>query len=161
MMQSIGFGFDRSRQRGSALVEALVVIPCFIVLFGGMLFIHHVIRAQQRANRDAKNEAWSLAMAGCSGGGNGAPQPEFASTMAGAPGSAASLQNSSGNSVATATGSVSVSALGMNGPAPADGTPGGFAFSQTVTAKNTVFCNNRTESGSVVGVAQWLGWIGP
>lgn len=133
-------------QRGTVLVEAAVVVPVFIVLLGGMVFLHHVVREQQRVMLDTKNRVWQLAMAGCTGDGNGVPQPNFDSTMPGAPGSDVSLNVSSswGRSVASATSSVQVT------------DEGAFAFSQAVGSHMVVFCNNQTEPGSVTLVFAWL-----
>lgn len=136
----------RTGQRGAVLVEAAVVIPVFILLLGGMLFLHHVVREQQRVMMDAKNRVWQFAMASCTGDGNGVPLPSFTSTMPGAPGSDVSLNvnNSWGRGLASATSSVQVTDQGV------------FAFSQAVGSHMVVFCNNQTEPGSVRGVFAWL-----
>jgi hypothetical protein len=133
------------------LVEAAVVIPGFVILFAGMLFLHHVIREQQRVGEKAKADAWTSAMASCTGGGDGVPQLPFSSTMPGAPGSDISLQDSTGSTNASATNDVTVSLSG-SGPTAA----GGFAFSQTVSAHVTVLCNNQTQPGDIGGVFKWL-----
>jgi hypothetical protein len=119
------------------LVEAVVVIPTFILLLGGMLFLHHVLREQQRVMQRARNAAWGYAMVSCSGSGNGVPQPGFSSTMPGAPGSDVSLQDNLGTASASDNGSVAVSGTGL------------FSFSQAV-------CNNQTDKGDIAGVFGWL-----
>ncbi len=147
------FRSSRKRQRGAVLVEAAVVIPTFIVLLGAMLFLHHVVREQQRVAKDARNRAWGYAMGSCRGSGNGVPQPDFTSTMPGAPGSA-KLQDDLGTASASESGTVSVSSDGSGGGLVA-GT-GLFAFSQTVSAHTVVFCNDQVEPGDIGGVFHWL-----
>jgi hypothetical protein len=134
---------SRRRQRGAALVEAAVVIPTFILLLGGMLFLHHVLREQQRVMKFARNQAWAAAMQSCKGDGNGVPPPDFTSTMPGAPGSG-KLSNDLGKASYSSSGSVAVSG------------DGSFGFSQSVSAHTTVFCNDQTEAGDIGGVFQWL-----
>jgi|CZKU01.1.fsa_nt_gi Flp pilus assembly protein TadG len=143
----------RRRQRGSVLVEAAVVIPAFVILFGGMLFLHHVIREQQRVDLKAKADAWTSAMASCTGDGNALPALPFSSTMPGAPGADISLQNSLGSASASASNVVNVSLLG-SGPAGDEGS--GFAFTQAVSAHVVVYCDNQTAPGNIGGVFSWL-----
>jgi hypothetical protein len=133
----------RRRQRGAALVEAAVVIPSFVLLLGGMLFLHHVLREQQRVMKQARSDAWTFAMKSCSGSGVGIPQPNFTSTMPGAPGSD-NLSDHLGKSTASSNGSVSVTS------------DSGFSFSQSVNAHTTVFCDNQTEPGDIPDVFKWL-----
>jgi hypothetical protein len=146
---------SRRHERGAVLVEAAVVIPSFVILFGGMLFLHHVIREQQRVMAEAKNEAWSYAMASCQGDGDGLPQVPFTSTMPGAPGADITLKDSLGQSNAAASNSVEVSVLG-GGPSPVAEGNGLFSFSQTVSAHAAVYCNNQTAAGDIGGVFDWL-----
>jgi Flp pilus assembly protein TadG len=134
----------RSRQRGAVLVEAVVVVPVFILLLGGMLFLHHVLREQQRVMQRARTAAWTYAMSSCSGGGNGVPQPGFSSTMAGAPGSDLTLQDNLGSANSADRSSVTVSDTGV------------FSFSQAVSSHSVVFCNNQTDKGDIAGVFGWL-----
>jgi TadE-like protein len=148
------FHDSRRRQRGAVLVEAAVVIPTFILLLGGMLFLHHVVREQQRVAKDARNRAWTYAMASCQGSGNGVPQPDFTSTMPGAPGSG-TLQDNLGKSSATASSTVSVSSDGSGVP-PLAASDGFFEFSQTVSSHTVVFCNDQSQPGDIGGVFHWL-----
>jgi hypothetical protein len=134
------------------MVEAAVVIPSFIILLGGMLFLHHVVREQQRVMHAARNEAWTSAMKSCHGDGNDVPQPDFTSTMPGAPGANISLQNNLGMASGSAEASVSVS----SGGSPTSEAGGLFSFNQSVQAKAVVFCNNQTASGDIGGVFGWL-----
>ncbi|MCL2447570.1 MAG: hypothetical protein FWD17_01345 [Polyangiaceae bacterium] len=137
---------SRRHERGAVLVEAAVVIPSFIILFGGMLFLHHVIREQLRVGASAKDEAWRQAIASCQGAsaGDGLPQIPFTSTMPGAPGAGISLSEDVGNSESSAVSSVAVNENGL------------FAFSQSVSAHAVVYCNDQTAPGDIDGVIKWL-----
>ena len=127
-----------------------MVIPVFVILFGGMLFMHHVIREQQRVGEKSKADAWTSAMASCGGGGADVPQLPFSSTMNGAPGSDITLQDNTGSTSSSASNTVTVSLDGSGGGG------GGYTFSQAVSAKATVFCNNQTQPGDLGGVFKWI-----
>ncbi|AKU94079.1 hypothetical protein AKJ09_00743 [Labilithrix luteola] len=138
----------RRRELGAALVEAVVVIPTFVVLLGGMLFLHSVVVHKQQTMRESRRMAWTSAMAGCGGGSMGGPT--LNNNMSGAPGSDASLSDQMGRAESEVSGFAAVSVLG--GPAAG----GGVGFYQRVDAKTTVLCNNVTRAGDVGGVFDFL-----
>lgn len=49
------------------MVEAVVAIPFFIIIFAGMVFMLHVYTGKARTMRQAKHAAWSYSMNYCSG----------------------------------------------------------------------------------------------
>ena len=57
----------RKGQRGAALVEAVVVIPFFIIIFASMIFIGQLYGEKQRTMREAKQNVWVYAMGNCEG----------------------------------------------------------------------------------------------
>ena len=57
----------RRRARGAAMVEALVTIPFFIIIFASMLYVGRLYGEKQRTLRQAKEYAWTFAMSNCSG----------------------------------------------------------------------------------------------
>jgi hypothetical protein len=61
----------RARARGAALVEALVVIPFFILTLAALIFAGAVYSTKLRAMREAKSRAWAYAMANCGEAGDG------------------------------------------------------------------------------------------
>jgi hypothetical protein len=61
----------RGAARGAALVEALVVIPFFILTLAALIFAGSVYSNKLRAMREAKSRAWAYAMANCGEAGNG------------------------------------------------------------------------------------------
>ena len=142
----------RRRARGAALVEMVVVVPLFILLFASMLFVHHVVAKQQRVQLVARNAAWQKAMSSCSGGAE-VIAPDFTSRMDGAPGSEVSLTASSGQAIGSSEDNVSVSVLG-SGRAEA-----GLSFNQAVQSRAIVMCNARTQPGDIPGAFRWL-WNG-
>src|SRR6185295_9977006 len=122
----------RRRARGAALVETVVVVPLFIVLFASMLFFHHVLAKSLQTQVVARNAAWQKAMSGCDGG-NEVTTPDFSSRMESAPGSNVSLTATTGQATGSSDASVTVSVLG-SGPA-AVAKSGGLSFQQDVHAK--------------------------
>jgi hypothetical protein len=140
-----------SRQRGAALVESVVVVPAFIVLLAGSIFLHEVVSDTLHTMRTARNDSWTLAMQGCQSG-TGAPSEflKFNSQMPTAPGSDRSLTNTSGGALKSASTTARVSLAGSAGG------QGGAEFVQAVSSHAHVWCNDRTESGTVVGVFKWL-----
>ena len=145
----------RAGQRGAALVEMVVVVPAFIVLFAGMLFLHHVIAKTQRTQLAARNQAWTEAMGSCTGGGTQMTQPDFTSEMDGAPGSSVSLTATPGEANGTADDYASVAVLGA-GPSAVAESSGDVAFFQTVHSKAIVMCNTTTQPGNIPGVFKWF-----
>lgn len=125
-----------------------MVIPTFVLLMGGMLFLHSVVVHKQQTMRESRRMAWTSAMAGCGGG--SVQGPALNTDMSGAPGSDASLSDQMGKSEAEVSGFAAVSVLG----APTAG--GGLGFYQRVDAKTTVLCNNVTRPGDVGGVFGFL-----
>jgi hypothetical protein len=144
----------RARQCGAALVEMVVVVPAFVILFAGMLFLHHVIAKTQRTQLAARNQAWTEAMASCSGGGTPVTQPDFTSDMTGAPGSSVSLTATPGeaNGSADDTASVAILAAGPSAVAASND----VAFFQSVHSKAIVMCNTTTQAGNIPGVFKWF-----
>ena len=58
----------RGRSRGAALVEALVAIPFFIAIFIGLVFFNKLYLEKLRTVADARQRAWTLAIANCKDG---------------------------------------------------------------------------------------------
>ena len=112
-MVAIQQGRRRSGQRGAALVESVVVVPAFIVLLAGSIFLHEVVSDTLHTMRTTRNEAWTLAMQGCQSGA-GAPSEflKFNSQMPTAPGSDRSLTNTSGGAFRSASTTARVTSTG-------------------------------------------------
>jgi hypothetical protein len=113
------------------------------------------VREQQRVMNAARSEAWTFAMKSCHGGGNDVPQPNFTSTMPGAPGADISLQNNLGKATAAANSVVEVSSP-AGGSGEGASRKGLFSFTQPVHSRVVVFCNNQTAAGDIKGVFGWL-----
>jgi hypothetical protein len=141
-------------ERGAALVEMVVVVPVFIILFAGMLFLHHTVAKTQRTMLAARRDAWSLAMNGCAPNGDRAPQPELTSDMSGAPGDDASLTANLGWATGTADDMADVAVLAA-GPAPMAAS-GGLDFHADIHSKVLVTCNATTTPGDLGGVMKWF-----
>ena len=55
----------RRKQRGAALVEAIIVSVMLMTFMAGGLFLHRLYAAQHKALEQARLAAWSQAMQGC------------------------------------------------------------------------------------------------
>jgi hypothetical protein len=57
----------RSRSRGASMVEAVVAVPFFLVIFLSFGFVADVYASKQRTVSLSRQRAWELAMKGCKG----------------------------------------------------------------------------------------------
>ena len=144
----------RTKQRGAALVEMLVVVPVFIVLFAGMIFLHRTVAKTQRSMLAARREAWTSAMSGCASNGDGMPQPGLSSDMSGAPGSDASILSNVGYATGTASDFAHVQVLAAGAAPVAEAS--GLDFRSSVHSKVIVHCNAQTQPGDLPGVLKWF-----
>ena len=144
----------RRGQRGAALVEMVVVVPVFIVLFAGMVFLHHTAAKTQRSMLAARRQAWDTAMNGCMANGGVVPQPNLTSDMNGAPGSDSSILANLGSSTGTASDVADVSVF-ATGPATVAGA-GSIGFHSDIHSTVIVSCNAQTRPGDLPGVLQWF-----
>lgn len=56
---------QRKSQRGAAMVEAIVVIPVFIMFFAAMVYLDGLYSNKQLSMREAREKAWTLATNAC------------------------------------------------------------------------------------------------
>ena len=139
------------------MVEAVVAIPLFLIVFACMLYVGKLYSEQQRTLREAKQQAWTFALGNCQGG-SGAAQPDgdaasqLDSKGAGLPPSAQKyggkangdqLMQNWGTAVATVQGSVA---------------SGDFlGWTHQVSTTTRMQCNEKPQSGDVGGVLSY-GW---
>jgi len=57
----------RSRRRGAAMVEALVAIPFFIIIFASSMFVGKFYNEKLRTIAQSRQKAWVAAEASCDG----------------------------------------------------------------------------------------------
>lgn len=63
---------SRGDQRGTAMVEAVLAIPVFVLLLAGVVYVHGIYTGKIRAMADARAFAWTYATRSC----QAAPTPE-------------------------------------------------------------------------------------
>jgi Flp pilus assembly protein TadG len=147
----------KRRQRGAALVEAVVIIPFFIIIFASMIFVGQLYGEKQRTLREAKQNAWVYAMGNCQGStsdvsseSDGDPMnqlqnndpnvdPNQTQQFSGSDPGMAKLQQDMGTAVATSTGTVTAS-KGIGG------------FSNKLSTTTRVQCNEAPIDGNLFGV---------
>jgi hypothetical protein len=55
----------RRRERGAALVEAAFMLPMFVILWYGSLYVHSLGSTYIKVNTSARQDAWQTAMSNC------------------------------------------------------------------------------------------------
>ena len=76
----------RVNQRGAALVEAVVVIPFFLTILAGVIFVGKMYTTKLEVMRLSKQRAWTYAMGGCQGSTAGTDPGEPDATKTGSSG---------------------------------------------------------------------------
>jgi hypothetical protein len=132
----------------------VVAIPVFIVLFAGMLFLHAVVAKTQKTMLAARYQAWHSAMEPCEGGGDKVPQADLFTDMEGAPNSDVSLTKRMGFATGQAQDQVII--WGAEPRSARSTARDDIWFSQSVHSEAQVFCNVKSEPGSLPGVAKWM-----
>lgn len=64
-MSMMQFESSRRHQRGTVFVESVIVIAMLTLMFGGVLFFHHLYATKIGAQATARDRAWQLALEGC------------------------------------------------------------------------------------------------
>jgi hypothetical protein len=147
----------RRSSRGAAMVEAVVVIPFFIIIFASMIFVAKLYGEKQRTLRVSKEFAWTYAMSNCESGAANASLESGGSPMGQMENQDPNVQNDPmqqfngsdpgmdkfnqdwGTSSSTVKGSVTASKA-----------IGGFTNDLTTTTK--VQCNEKRQKGNLKGL---------
>lgn len=145
----------RRRRRGAAMVEALVAIPFFIVIFATTMFAGSFYQEKLRTMRESKRCAWDHAINGCSGG------CKAESTAVAGSGSTTSAGTGTGDGKSdNAPGSelmskdLNQSKFTVQGKATASNIIGGYV--RNIESTTTVMCDEVPENGNPIGVAKYL-----
>jgi len=144
----------RRRRRGAAMVEALVAIPFFIVIFATTMFVGSFYQEKLRTIRESKRCAWDHALTGCKGGCQA--ETGFASS-----GSEASAGGTTGDSKSDGAPQSNItskdffqSKFTVSGKATASNVIGGFV--RNIESTTTVTCDEVPENGDPIGIAKYL-----
>lgn len=144
----------RLRRRGAAMVEALVAIPFFIVIFASTMFVGGFYQEKLRTMAESKRCAWDHSINGCNGG---------CAAETGSAGSSSDVTppNGTGNGkTQTAPGSQIMSKdfyqskFTVKSSATASNVLGGY--SKPIESTTTVMCDEVPENGDLAGVAKYL-----
>jgi hypothetical protein len=135
----------RRSERGAALVEALVAIPFFIIVFALTMFVGKFYGDKMKTMRQSREVAWAGATVGCNGGG-GSPLEDAATAdlqeAAGAPGTEI-LSKGFGDSSATMAAQVNASNV-----------VGGFGV--PIKSTTIVACNEKRQDTNLLNVATYI-----
>ncbi len=150
----IGRALRRSRRRGAAMVEALVAIPFFIVIFASTMFVGSFYQEKLRTMAESKRCAWDHSINGCKGGCNAD------TSTAGSAAEAQPPQGTGNSKTQNAPGSQIMSKdfyqskFTVKSSATASNVVGGYV--KQIESTTTVMCDEVPEDGNLVGVAKYL-----
>jgi Flp pilus assembly protein TadG len=143
----------RRRRRGAAMVEALVAIPFFIVIFATTMFVGSFYQEKLRTLRESKKCAWDHALAGCKGGCQADTSTVGSSGEVGANGTGDNKANNApGGEIMSKD--VNQSKFTVQGKVTAANIIGGYV--RNVESTTTVLCDEVPEDGNPIGVASYL-----
>jgi hypothetical protein len=136
------------------MVEALVAIPFFIVIFACILFVGSFYQEKLRTMAESKRCAWDHALNGCNGG-------CAADTGTAGPGQELSSPGGTGNSKTQGAPGADImskdfyqSSFTVKSSATASNVIGGFV--KPIQSTTVVLCDEVPADGNPVGVAQYL-----
>ena len=75
----------RAGERGAAFVEAVIVLPFFILVFAGVMFVGKFYDSKLTVMREARQSAWTQSMSNCGTAGDPNTTRAAASTTGGGP----------------------------------------------------------------------------
>ncbi|HNS99459.1 MAG TPA: hypothetical protein PKL73_21045 [Polyangiaceae bacterium] len=143
--------------RGAAVVEAVVVIPFFIIIFASMIFVAKLYGEKQRTLRVSKEYAWTYAMANCESGGanatlesEGSPMSQLESNDPNVNSDPLSQFQGSDPGMEKFDKSWGTASSTIQGSATASKAIGGFTNHLSTTTK--VQCNEKPQKGNLRGV---------
>ena len=144
----------RLRQRGAAMVEALVAIPFFVVIFACTMFVGSFYQEKLRTMAESKRCAWDHSINGCNGG---------CAANTGSAGSGAQVQPPGGTGSSKTQGSPGSqimskdfyqSSFTVQSQTQASNAIGGFV--KPIQSTTTVMCDEVPEDGSPSGMFKYL-----
>jgi len=170
-------GRRRRCSRGAAMVEAVVVIPFFIIIFASIVFVGKLYTSKLRVMRLSKESAWNFAISNC--GNRGDPLTSSMAKSSSAPTAEpgaheespsfddysepdqpasdgqSEAQDLGGDKGQLASQDFESSVATMKANVSADAVIGGM--SKTVTSRTRVICNEAPFDGNLAGFVK-SGW---
>lgn len=144
----------RARQRGAAMVEALVAIPFFIVVFAATMFVGSFYQEKMRTIAESKRCAWDHAINGCSGGCAADTSMAGSGTQVQPPGGTGTSKTTNAPGSEIMSKDFYEASFTVKSSATASPVIGGFV--KPIQSSTTVMCDEVPEDGNLVGVAQYL-----
>lgn len=152
----------RASERGAAMVEGVVAIPFFLLMFAAVVFVGKLYETKLRVMRLAKESAWNYAMCNCGDKGDPASStcrsPEGAAAGSGGadtgkpdgfdPGEI-SKAGGSGPGGELASRKFGSSLASMEADIQADKFLG--SFKKTMSSRTKVMCNETPRDGNIKG----------
>lgn len=150
------------------MVEAVVAIPFFILIFASILYVGNLYGTKQKTLRLAKQQAWTHALANCDSNvasteSTGDPMADLGNTSEYDPSSGA-MNNPGGGDVGEYSGasgggevtrSMGTASATVTDTVVADPVIGGF--SNELSTTTVMQCNEKTHDGNILGVLR-MAW---
>jgi hypothetical protein len=144
----------RRRRRGAAMVEALVAIPFFIVIFATTMFVGSFYQEKLRTLRESKRCAWDHALNGCKGGCQASTDPGGSGSEAAPPGGTGDAKSDGSPQGDIMSKDFFQSKFTVNGKITASNVIGGYV--RNIESTTTVMCDEVPENGDPVGIATYM-----
>lgn len=144
----------RRRQRGAAMVEALVAIPFFIVIFAVTMFVGQFYQEKLRTIRESKRCAWDHALNGCKGGCQADTSTAGSGSEVQPPGGTGDSKANGAQDGTIASKDFYQSKFTVKSQATASNMIGGYV--KNIESTTTVMCDEVPENGDPIGIAKYL-----
>jgi hypothetical protein len=136
------------------MVEALVAIPFFIVIFATTMFVGSFYQEKLRTLRDSKRCAWDHSLNGCTGGCSADTSAVGNSGDLQTPGGTGNAKTDSAPGGQILSKSVSQSKFTVKSQVTASNIIGGYV--KPIESTTTVLCDEVPENGNPIGIAKYL-----
>ncbi len=141
------------------MVEAVVAIPFFIIIFVSMIYVGKLYAKKQRTLREAKQQAWTYALNNCEGSAGNATKESGGNPIQNLNNKGVGMGQggnykgaSGGGSLATDWGTATAT---VKATVVADNLIGGFTRKLSTTTR--MQCNEKPAEDSILGVLK-AGW---
>ena len=144
----------RRRRRGAAMVEALVAIPFFIIIFATTMFVGSFYQEKLKTIRESKKCAWDHAIAGCKGGCQADTEVGGSGNEVQSPGGTGDSKTDSAPGGEIQSKDFYQSKFTVKSKATASNVIGGYV--KNIESTTTVMCDEVPENGDPAGIAKYL-----
>jgi hypothetical protein len=144
----------RRRRRGAAMVEALVAIPFFIVMFACTMFVGSFYQEKMRTMAESKRCAWDHSINGCQGGCTADQSDVGGSGQMQQPGGTGNSKTDTAPGSQIMSADFYQSSFTVKSSATASNVIGGYV--KPIQSTTTVMCDEVPADGNIAGVVKYV-----